>query len=197
MNKLRLMTILLVSPGVLGCDQLQQIQEGIEQAGEQVEQARGLAEYSIYYTKVGTRIGQVEERWGTIFPQLNEAARNPPLRAAALNEARGMVDELHRVVESSPPANANAHGGFQAARRMVERRRAALEQLQRSWGGTTDPLESSTQLLTFSNEWMAAGHEWMAAVGQESQEVFGAPARHAQEQNQPILENAGQPTPQP
>jgi len=188
---------LFVLCGVVGCDQIQQVQEQLEQAGEQVEQARDLAEYSMYYAQVGTRIGQVDQRWGTVFPQLNEAARNPPQRPAALASTQEMVDELHTVVESSRPTNANAHGGFLAAQRMVERRRAALGQLRTNWDGTTDPLESSTHLLTFSNEWMAAGHEWMRAVGQESQEVFGGPAQHARDQNQQILENAGGGTPVP
>lgn len=184
---------------VAGCDQIRQVQEQVEQAQEHVSEAQDLAEYSMYYAKVGMQLGQVEEQWNTVFPQLNDAARNPPGRPAALAAADGIVDSMNQVVESNRPSNPDASRGHQAAKRMVDRRRAALAQLRTSWEATTDPMESSTQLLSFSNEWMAARNDWMAAVGQESQETLGPAAERAKVQNMGALENAaqGQPPPPP
>ena len=156
--------------GATGCDQF-----------DKIKGAKESAEFALYYASLGTQMGAVEEQWATVFPKVNAAAQKRKRRKAAIQSLNGLVDQLESIVNSNAPTSPDAHKGHQAALNMVKRRRAAVLKLKSDWKGTKDKFKSSEQVVSFSNEWMAARTDFMSAVGKESQKVFGAAAARAEQ----------------
>ncbi|RLB57469.1 MAG: hypothetical protein DRJ42_00030 [Deltaproteobacteria bacterium] len=144
-------------------------------------QASDMAEFSVYYAELGTALNAAEQGWPPVLDALIDAATEPGQRPAALAAADALVGDIETVIEARRPDDAESHAGYQAARRMVQERRAAIAQLRTSWQTVTDPFESVEPVTTFGNQWMAAQQQFMAAAGGHSQEVFGPAAQQAAE----------------
>lgn len=157
--------------GLLGCDALEQYGEASE-----------MAQASVYYARLGTELNSVEQQgFPIVMEQLSAAVSNPSQRAPAVAAADAFVARIESVVERHRPDDPN-HPGYQAARRMVEARRQAVQQLRQNFEAAPDVEAATHALLGFSSAWMSAQQQFMAAVGGHSQQIFGPAAQRAAEE---------------
>jgi len=154
---------------------------GCDGPADLIGQAADMAEFSAYYAELGTALEAAEQGWPPVLDRLTDSVSDPAQREPALAAANALVDQIEAVVEARRPDDADTHVGYQAARRMVQQRRAAIAQLRTSWQSITDPFEAAAPLVTLGNQWMAAQQQFMAAAGGHSQEVFGPAAQQAAE----------------